>query len=41
MTFRNNERPKKKFNEKKYITLTKDDTVKVLDLYNAINNSVE
>tara|TARA_B100000497_G_scaffold127109_1_gene167844 strand:+ start:3367 stop:3666 length:300 start_codon:yes stop_codon:yes gene_type:complete len=35
---KNHERPTKKFSQKRYITLTKDDTVKVLDLYNAINN---
>ena len=35
---KNHTRPAKKFSQKRYITLTKDDTVKVLDLYNAINN---
>lgn len=35
---KNHTRPEKKFSQKRYITLTKNDTVKVLDLYNAINN---
>ena len=30
MTYRNNERPTKKFNEKKYITLSKDETLRFL-----------
>ena len=35
---KNHTRPTKKFSQKKYITLTKDDTLKVLSLYNTINN---
>lgn len=41
MTFRNNERPKKKFNEKKYITLSKDETLKVLSLYNTLKSVLD
>jgi hypothetical protein len=35
---KNHTRPTKKFSQKRYITLTKDDTLKVLSLYNTINN---
>ena len=35
---KNHTRPTKKFSQKRYITLTKDDTLKVLDLYNAITD---
>lgn len=41
MTFRNNERPTKKFNEKKYITLSKDETLKVLSLYNTLKSVLD
>jgi|TARA_R110000764_G_scaffold31079_1_gene71461 hypothetical protein len=38
MAFNRKNRPAKKFNTKKYITLSKDETLKVLSLYNSITS---
>ena len=38
MAFNRKNRPAKKFNTKKYITLSKDEALKVLSLYNSITS---